>query len=167
MRCLLFLLLLAALRINAQTVDTIGPAAWLFDLNFTTAEKDSMADGLKDNRSNFEKLHRQPIPNNLPYPYAFRPAPAGFAIPVKQLPVKWDIPSNVTVPANKEDLAFYSILQLASLMKNKKISSTELTKFFLARLKKWGDSLECVITITEELALKEAAQADEEIKRGR
>lgn len=166
MRSLLILLLLAALRIEAQTVDTIGAAAWLFDLQFTAAEKDSMMDGLRDNRQNYEKLHRQPIPNNLPYPYAFHPAPAGFTIPVKQLPVKWDIPSNVTLPANKEDLAFYSVLQLASLIKNKKISSTELTKFFLGRLKKWGDTLECVISLTEELALQEAAQADEEIKRG-
>jgi hypothetical protein len=42
------------------------------------------------------------------------------------------------VPANKNELAFYSIIQLASLLKNKKITSVELTKFFIDRLKKWG-----------------------------
>jgi Asp-tRNA(Asn)/Glu-tRNA(Gln) amidotransferase A subunit family amidase len=56
------------------------------------------------------------------------------------------------MPKNREDLAFYSIMQLASLVKNKKISSEELTKFFLERLKQWGDTLHSVITLTEELA---------------
>jgi len=57
-------------------------------------------------------------------------------------------------------------LQLASLIKNKKISSMELTQFFIDRLKKWGDTLESVITLTEELAMKEAKQADDELKKG-
>jgi len=49
---------------------------------------------------------------------------------------------------------------------NKKISSVELTKFFIARLKKWDDTLECVITLTEELAMKQAKKADDELKAG-
>lgn len=168
MRCLLLILILAACCAHGQAIDTaaIGRAAYLFDLNFTAAEKDSMIDGLKENRQNFEKLHKQPIPNHIPYPFAFEPAPAGFKIPVKQVAVNWNIPANVSIPANKNDLAFYSVAQLASLVKNKKITSVALTKFFLDRLKKWGDTLECVITLTEELALKEAAQADAEINKG-
>jgi Asp-tRNA(Asn)/Glu-tRNA(Gln) amidotransferase A subunit family amidase len=168
MRCLLLAFILAVQGTMAQTIDTaaIGRAAYLFDLNFSAAEKDSMVDGLKENRANFEKLHRQPIPNSLAYPFAFEPAPPGFVIPVKQLPVTWNIPANVSLPANKNDLAFYSVAQLASLIKNKKISSTELTRFFLDRLKKWGDTLECVISLTEELALQQASEADAEIKKG-
>jgi hypothetical protein len=49
----------------------------------------------------------------------------------KQLPVKFNIPPGVDMPVNKNDLAFYSIPQLASLIKNKKISSVELTQFLL------------------------------------
>lgn len=168
MRCLLLLFVLAACCAHGQTIDTaaIGRAAWLFDLQFTDAEKDSMVDGLKENRQHYEKLHRQSTPNWLAYPFAFQPAPPGFAIPVKQTPVKWDIPANVALPANKNELAFYSVMQLAALVKNKKISSVELTRFFIERLKKWGDTLECVITLTEDLAMKQAAQADEDIKKG-
>src|SRR5688572_5426907 len=114
MRCLLLVFVLAAVCARGQTIDTasIGRAAYLFDLQLTPAEKDSMVDGIRDNRQNFEKLHRQSTPNNLPYPFAFEPAPAGFKIPVKQLPVNWNIPANVSMPANKNDLAFYSIAQL-------------------------------------------------------
>ena len=79
----------------------------------------------------------------------------------KQLPVKFDIPSNVNLPFNRSDLAFYSIPQLASLIKNKKISSVELTKFFIERLKKYGDTLQCVISFTEDIAMKEATAADQ------
>jgi Asp-tRNA(Asn)/Glu-tRNA(Gln) amidotransferase A subunit family amidase len=70
------------------------------------------------------------------------------------------------MPANRNELAFYSIMQLASLVKNKKITSVELTKFFIDRLKKWGDTLQSVITLTEDLAMQQAEQADEEIKKG-
>ena len=38
---------------------------------------------------------------------------------------------------------------------------------YLARLKKYGPKLLCVVTLTEELALKQAAAADAEIKRGK
>ena len=52
------------------------------------------------------------------------------------------------------------------LIKNKKITSVELTKFFIDRLKKWGDTLQTVITLTEDLAMQQAKQADEEIRKG-
>ena len=84
----------------------------------------------------------------------------------KQKKITWDIPWQCELPANRNDLAFYSIPQLASLIKNKKISSVELTKFFIDRLKKWGDTLQCVITLTEDLAMQQAKQADEELKKG-
>jgi Asp-tRNA(Asn)/Glu-tRNA(Gln) amidotransferase A subunit family amidase len=50
------------------------------------------------------------------------------------------------MPKDSNDLAFYSILQLASLIRHKKITSVELTKFFISRLKQYGDTLHCVIS---------------------
>jgi Asp-tRNA(Asn)/Glu-tRNA(Gln) amidotransferase A subunit family amidase len=154
---------------SAQSaVDTsdISGASRLIGLSFTAAEKDSMASGVKENADNYTKMRSLPIPNSLAYPFAFQPAPAGFVMPVKQLAVKWNIPSNTALPANRNALAFYSIPQLASLIRSKKISSVELTRFFLGRLKKWGDTLECVITLTEDTALAQARRADEELKKG-
>jgi Asp-tRNA(Asn)/Glu-tRNA(Gln) amidotransferase A subunit family amidase len=58
-------------------------------------------------------------------------------------------------------------MQLASLIKHKKITSVALTEFFLDRLRKWGDTLESVITLTPELAMQQAKQADLEISQGR
>ncbi len=109
-------------------------------------------------------MHRTFPANNIPFPFAFNPAPYGYAIPSKQETIRWELPEQ-SMPANKAELAFYSIRQLASLIKSKKISSVELTTFFLNRLKKWGDTLECVITLTESRAMEEAKQADEDLKK--
>lgn len=164
-----FICFLPICLLAQRTIDTtaITASSRLLDLSFSASETDSMLDGVKENAELYAELHQLPLPNNLSYPFGFDPRPVGFAIPTKQQPVNWNIPANVNVPANRNELAFYSILQLASLVKNKKISSVELTKFFISRLKKWGDTLECVISLTEELALQQAKQADEEIAKGR
>jgi len=167
--CLALIAVLNTDRIFAQeTIDTgmIERASRLIDVHFTSAEKDSMLDGVKDNVETYSKMHAMNLANNSPFPFRFDPAPIGFHIPTQQSTVNWNIPSGIELPKNKNDLAFYSILQLASLIKNKKISSLELTNFFLARLKKWGDTLHCVISFTEEIAHQQARQADEDLKKG-
>jgi Asp-tRNA(Asn)/Glu-tRNA(Gln) amidotransferase A subunit family amidase len=160
--------LLIAVCCISQEADSLGAgtASKLIGLNFTAPELDSMQDELNQSKRNYEKMRAIDIPNSLPYPFAFNPAPVGFKMPQKQEAINWSIPSNVSLPANKNDLAFYSIPQLASLIKNKKISSLALTTFFLDRLRKWGDTLECVISLTDSLAIAQAKQADAEIARG-
>jgi len=104
--------------------------------------------------------------NDLAFTLAFNPAPYGFTIPAQQQKISWDIPAGVVLPKDKNELAFYSITQLASLIKHRKISSVELTRFFLDRLKQWGDTLHCVITLTEDTAMLQARNADEELEKG-
>lgn len=161
-----FLSLLSTAQPKADTIQFLRDAARLFDLDFTNAEADSMMGTVYGRMQLYKAMHKTLPTNDIPYPFAFNPLPFGEKIPTDQKKINWDIPKNVQMPSNKNDLAFYSILQLASLIKNKKITSVELTKFFLDRLKKWGDTLLCVITLTEDTALKQAAQADEEIKKG-
>ncbi len=69
-------------------------------------------------------------------------------------------------PSDIEDLAFAPVTELAQLIRSGQITSTELTRMYLARLKKYGPRLECVVTLTEDLALAQAARADEEIATG-
>jgi Asp-tRNA(Asn)/Glu-tRNA(Gln) amidotransferase A subunit family amidase len=144
----------------------IDHALKLSDLTFDPAELDSMLEDIRDYTAIYRNMHKTYPVNSIPFPFAFQPAPQTFPIPQRQQKINWNIPENVIVPANKNDLAFYTIPQLASLIKNRKISSVELTRFFLDRLKKWGDTLECVITLTEEIALTQAKAADDEIKKG-
>lgn len=152
---------------HSDTIKLLQQTAALYDLDFTTSEADSMITNITNWKKTYVQMHKQLPKNDLPYPFAFNPAPIGFKVPAGQQKMAWDIPANISMPKNKNDLAFYSIMQLASLIRNKKITSVELTKFFIARLKKWGDTLESVITITEDLAMQQAKQADDEIKKGK
>jgi Asp-tRNA(Asn)/Glu-tRNA(Gln) amidotransferase A subunit family amidase len=84
----------------------------------------------------------------------------------KQKEIKWVFNKSIKRPSNINDIAFYSINQLGSLLRNKSITSVELTKFFIQRLKKFDDSLHCVVSLTEELAIQQAKQADELFSKG-
>ena len=138
----------------------------LYDLDFTDQEADSMIGNINSYNFLLKGMHRSLMTNDVPFPFAFNPAPAGMVIDRKKENINWDLPMQTKLPANKNELAFYSIPQLAALIRTKKISSVELTEFFIGRLKKWGDTLQCVITLTEELAIQQAKQADAEIKQG-
>jgi Asp-tRNA(Asn)/Glu-tRNA(Gln) amidotransferase A subunit family amidase len=165
-----FLAVLCGLSSFAQdtiTTKDIQSAAKLFDLSFTQKEIDTMYDGVKENMLGYRNMHKQTLNNNVPMSLWQSPVLPGMVFNGKQEPVKWNISNKVSLPADKNELAYYSILQLASLVKNKKISSVELTQFFIDRIKKYGDSLQCVISVTEELAMQQAKQADEEIASGK
>ncbi|MES1218971.1 MAG: amidase [Bacteroidota bacterium] len=170
MKFFLFTILLstgmvATAQTKTDSLQLLRNMAKLYDLEFTVPEADSMLDGIKDYTALYKEMHRTLPTNDIPYPFAFSPAPYGYSIPVKQEKIDWELPG-IQLPANKNELAFFSIPQLAFLIKNKKISSVHLTKYFIERLKKWGDTLQCVITLTEDLAMKQAKQADEDLKNG-
>nr|XP_017250543.1 PREDICTED: glutamyl-tRNA(Gln) amidotransferase subunit A-like [Daucus carota subsp. sativus] len=72
----------------------------------------------------------------------------------------------VQKPISDEDIAFMTVLELGHLFKTKQISSEKLTEIFLKRLKRYNPVLEAVITFTEELAYKQAKEADHLLSQG-
>ncbi|TVU24670.1 hypothetical protein EJB05_27121 [Eragrostis curvula] len=76
-------------------------------------------------------------------------------------------PPNVHRPSNDEDIAFMSVIELGELIRTKQITSCELTDIFLKRLKRYNPILESVITFTEDLAYKQAKEADDLLAQGK
>ena len=72
-----------------------------------------------------------------------------------------------SLPQNDEDIAFASVSQLSRWIETKQLTSERLTNIYLHRLERFNPKLRCAITITSELALKQAKQADEEIAKGK
>jgi Asp-tRNA(Asn)/Glu-tRNA(Gln) amidotransferase A subunit family amidase len=70
-------------------------------------------------------------------------------------------------PRNLEDVAFYSVRQLAELVRTRKVSSAALTDMYLERLKRYDPTLHFVITLTEDRAKSQAKEADHEIAAGK
>ena len=149
------------------TVEIVKQAEKIMGLEFTVAEADSMLVELTDTRKNFEEIRKVELKNEVCPALLFNPLPVGFKFEKGQSFFKASDLKMVAMPTDKNDLAFYNVRQLAELIKTKKISSVELTKFYLERLKKYDPQLQCVVTLTEALALKQAAQADAEIAAGK
>lgn len=167
---LLQLFLLIGLVVSAQdssiSKTDIRSTAKLFDINFTTKEIDTLYSDVIDNLANYKAMHKLSLPNSTPLSMWQTPLLPGMKLNTHQEKINWELDNTISLPKNKNDLAFYSIEQLASLIKNKKISSLELTQFFIERIKKWGDTLQCVISIQEDIAYQQAKKADEEIAKG-
>ena len=149
-----------------QKKDLISSAK-LFDLRFTSKEIDTLYSDVIDNLANYKALHATPLANSVPLSLWQSPILPGMHFNEKQNPINWKLDNTVPMPVNKNDLAFNYIEDLASLIKNKKITSLALTQFFIDRIKKWGDTLQCVISIQEEMAYEQAKKADEEIVHGK
>jgi Asp-tRNA(Asn)/Glu-tRNA(Gln) amidotransferase A subunit family amidase len=149
------------------TKKIVEEASKIIGLDFTDAEQDSMLDNLNSLLSNYDSVRSIKLENSVPPAIIFNPLPLGFKFTTDEKGFTTSDYSKTVMPENHDELAYYSIGQLAELIRTKKISSTDLTKFFLERLKKYDPVLHCVITLTEELALKQAGKADEEIAGGK
>jgi Asp-tRNA(Asn)/Glu-tRNA(Gln) amidotransferase A subunit family amidase len=144
-----FFLVTIKLSAHAQevSVNEIADAEKMIGLHFNAAQRDSMVNQLNANLHIYQYLH-------------------SFSLANSQQSINFSIPTNVVMPADKNQLAFYSIPQLSSLLRQHKITSVQLTTFFINRLKKYGDTLHCVISLTENIAMKQARQADDAFAKG-
>jgi len=116
---------------SSITKQDLKSAAKLFDISFTQKEIDTMFSDVKDNYENYKLMHKLSLNNNVPLSLWQSPVLPGMKFTEKQQPINWNIPTTISLPANKSDLAFYSIEQLASLIKNKKLHLLHLLNFLL------------------------------------
>jgi len=118
-----------------------------------------------------------PLGNGEPLSWTFQPYPGGTGALMEKLvkergPAAFArssftvAPWTGTVPSTDDDIAFLPAHRLSALIKERRLTSTKLTQIYLARLKRLDPQLLCAVTITEELALAQAAQADREIAAG-
>ena len=153
------------------TADVIRAAETIDGVKFTSEEAAAAAQAANQNLAAFNRLRQIDIPQDTEPAYIFKPSlpgkdPKGPATP--GAPVKYTKPPlTLKRPANLEDVAFWPVTQLAALVERRLVTSTELTNMYLARLKRYQPSLLFYVTLTEELALKQAADADREIKAGK
>src|SRR5687768_8153732 len=148
------------------TKEMMRQAEKLIGIEFTDAQEAMALGGVNRNLDAYETNRKLDIPLDTEPAIAFHPARAKKELYVPKTKFRFgkgELPQFKTV----EDLAFATVPQLAELLRTRKITSTELTNMYLARLKKYGPKLISVVTLTEELALKQAAAADAEIKRGK
>ena len=141
-------------------------AEQVFGIELTDEHKQMALSNVNTNLERYEQLRKIDIPLDTEPATLFHPALPGKKFSAKSVKFRLsrlDPPKHNSV----EDLAFATVPQLAVLIRSRKVSPVELTRMYLARLKRYGPKLNCTVTLTEELALAQAAQAESEIKRGR
>jgi hypothetical protein len=152
------------LRIRKEQV--VGALA-LMGLEFPDSELDMLLRRVNNSLGAYENLRKVDVPYGTEPAFAFHPGLPGRT-PIKG-PQRFSPTSaqSPRVPSDLEDAAFWPVTQLAPLLRTRAVSSTDLTKMYLARMKKHGPKLLCLVTLTEDLALEQAAAADREIRAGR
>jgi len=163
------------------TKDMLRQAEKLIGIELTDAQEAMALQNVSTNLDRYETLRKIEIPLDTEPATLFHPTLPGrkfnaghsrqprWGASIK--PTKFKL-SKVQSPqlnshSSLDDLAFATLPQLAELVRTRKVSPVELTKMYLARLKKYGPKLNCVVTLTEDLALAQAAVAEREIKAGR
>jgi|CZKD01.1.fsa_nt_gi Asp-tRNA(Asn)/Glu-tRNA(Gln) amidotransferase A subunit family amidase len=150
---------------------TFAEAEKLVQFEMTAAERAVAADSWR---------------KTMAYLYERRTGPRKLALPTTIAPAtRWDpilpgqksgpdhdrfVRSSIDpgpLPARDEDIAFAAVTQLSRWIETRKLTSERLTNIYLKRLQQFDPKLHCVITLTRDLALKQAKQADEEISAGK
>ncbi len=142
-------------------------AAMVAGLDFTDQELDAMLEGVTQNLGRYEELRKIPLDMTVSLPLAFIPMAPSVKGQVAPKPLVLSRRPDVRRPANLETVAFWPVTDLARLISTRQVKSVELTEMYLDRLKRHNPKLNCVVTLTDDLALQQARQADEEISAGR
>jgi Asp-tRNA(Asn)/Glu-tRNA(Gln) amidotransferase A subunit family amidase len=147
------------------TPEMIEQALLLSGLHFTEDQRKLMVEGLTSDREAILTIRKLNLPNAVAPSLVFDPVPGGTVLDTERKPPRLGPAISIaSVSASNEDqVAFLTIRQLSELLRTRKLTSVDLTKLYLARLKRYDPTLHFVITLTEDRALKQAAAADAEL----
>jgi Asp-tRNA(Asn)/Glu-tRNA(Gln) amidotransferase A subunit family amidase len=149
------------------TPEMIRQAEWIAGLELTEEERKETAGSIQRSLGSFEALRKVEVGYEVPPALAFVPMPGlrpaegvrrNQAEPTESHPPRR--------PDSDEALAFLPVTELSALVRSRQVTSTELTRLYLSRLKRFDPLLKCVVTLTEDLALKQASKADAELAAG-
>lgn len=148
------------------TTDVIREAEKVVGIEFTPEERELMLEKVREQVADYRELEEVAVPNHTPLALQFDPVVPGTELPTEEKPFRRSAVSVGAAPPDPEELAFEPVTRLAEYLREGKVSSVELTRMYLDRLERHGDELNCVVTLTEELALEQARRADRELAEG-
>lgn len=148
------------------TVDMIRQAEWIAGIELNDEQRKAVLGDVGKSLCDFKAMRSLSVPYEIPPALTFYPAlptvgksERGGVEPTRRAASKR--------PEAVDDLAFLPVTALAELIRARQVSSVELTKIYLERLQKYDSTLHCIVTLTDQLALKQAERADREIAAGR
>lgn len=151
---------------NRITAEMLKTALAVSGLEFDEEARTAMVREVNRSLDRYEKLRELQIPNDVSPPFHFSSLVPGMEVDRARRPFRISTARSVKRPANLEDAAFWSVRDLAELIRTRQVTAVELTKMYLGRLHRHNGQLNCVVTFLDDLALAQAIQADREIAAG-
>jgi Asp-tRNA(Asn)/Glu-tRNA(Gln) amidotransferase A subunit family amidase len=157
------------------TERTLAEAEKLFGLEFSESERRQILGGpVEDEEDGFfarqlaslEKRRAQALPNALPPSLAFDPRLPGIDYGNQQNQLVLYPEEIEPMPDDRERIAFASVKAQARWMTTGQLTSRDLTDIYLERIERYGDLLQCFVTVTADIAREQADAADRERARG-
>ena len=133
-----------ALAAQAETAGKVTPelilqAEWIAGITITEDDRKAVAGAVERDQRKFEVLRKVDLAGVPPALSFFAASPQGASAKINRdaiRPIAAE-KEEIQKPESEEDLAFSPVTKLAALLKSKKVTSTELTKLYLGRLKKY------------------------------
>lgn len=146
----------------------VADAEWVAGIKLTEPQREAVVNAFKFAREDLDHVRPIELDNSLLPGLRFAPFASPASLPD---PLDYEVkksaapgPELLARPDSDEDLAFSSIRQLGKLLRHRHISSVELTTLCLQRLRRYDPLLRCVVTYMDELALRQAERADQELR---
>src|ERR1700722_8270078 len=149
------------------TLDMVKAAERIAGLEFTDAQRELLIGDVNNHLNQYEHLRKIPLANDVVPCVRFTPVLPEMKFDMLRRPMKMSARPVVQRPSNLDDVAFWPVTDLAALLFTREVRSVELTEMYLGRLKRYNPRLQFLITPTDDLAMKQAKQADAEIAAGR
>jgi len=153
---------------KSVTPEMIADAEWVAGVELSETQRRIAADALARAQNGLKEFRKETLDNGLAPAFVFQPLEdKRRATPdFQRTEVRFRDASTIDRPKSDDELAFLPVSELSELVRTRKVSSLDLTKLYLTRLRKFDPLLKCVVSLTEDTALKQAAKADREIKAG-
>jgi Asp-tRNA(Asn)/Glu-tRNA(Gln) amidotransferase A subunit family amidase len=139
----------------------------LLGLAYTPAQRKQLARGYGAVLKELAAVRTLDLPNDVSPATRFDPRIPGKRYQTPTPGVRGAEPGAGPVPSSPVDVALAPAWKQAAWLRAKKISSVELTRLYLDRIGRLAPELQNFITVTDDLALKQAASADADLARGR
>ncbi len=139
----------------------------MLDLALTDDERTQIVATIDDQLESIRAIRAVDFENGEAPALVFNPLLPGHMAPEQSGGVRNAVASAGTLPASEEDIAFAPVSRQAHWIRSKQISSRALTELYLGRIERYRPLLANFVTVTAELARRQADEADADIAAGR
>lgn len=149
-------------------------AAWIAGIELDDPQRQAIVEAVRRHHEALAKLRAMPLDEQTPMALSF--LPLGSFDPQPEVAAAGTVPATSVRPAGawtlasppaSDELAFLPVTELSELIRQRQVTSRELTELYLQRLKKFDPVLHCVVATADEPAMEQSERADREIALGR